>query len=75
MHEAFNSLQALENHWNRLVAEMDSLKPAWRDKAANAFDRDCWIELRGMMITSLPELREELTQIQQLAVDMGAGLD
>ncbi|MCO5067979.1 MAG: hypothetical protein M9910_04720 [Kiritimatiellae bacterium] len=75
MQEAFDSLQVLESHWNRLAAEMDSLKHTWRDKAAITFDRDHWTEIRVLMLASLPDIRESLTQIQRLAVDVGAGMD
>lgn len=75
MQEAFSSLQVVEAHWNRLAAEMDSLKHTWRDKAAITFDRDHWTEIRGLMLTSLPDIRDSLTQIQRLAVDVGEGLD
>lgn len=65
----------MEGHWSRLAAEMDSLSLAWRDRAASTFERDYWSQIRGLVLASLPDIREDITEIQRLAVEAGADLD
>ena len=74
MHEAIESLQSLENRWNRLGAEMDALSLMWRDKAANTFAETYWVGFSTLMNASLSHLRESVQELERLAGDAEAGM-